>query len=161
MKLYTINDKTEEKLLRTKLAEFPFKEYTKKELETLVRDMRKAMHHYNGVGLAGNQVGLNAQVFVAATEGKFYALFNPKIEKKIGKPILVDEGCLSVPGKSGTIKRYEKIVIAGQDKTGKAVKIKAWGLLAQIFQHETDHLSGKLYIDDAESVFDIKPQEEE
>lgn len=160
MKLYTIENKEEEKLLRTKLAPFDFTKYTKKELDTLIKEMRKTMHHENGVGLAANQVGLNTQVFVAATEGKFYALFNPKIEKTMGKLLLLDEGCLSVPQKSGTMKRYEKVIVSAQDKTGKPIKIKAWGLLAQIFQHETDHLAGKLYIDNATNVFDItKPEE--
>lgn len=159
MKLYTIHSQEEEKLLRKKLAPFNFEKYTAKEVTKLVNDMRKAMHKYNGIGLAGNQVGLDAQVFVATTEGKFYAIFNPKIEKTLGEPMLFDEGCLSVPGKSGTIKRYEKIVISGQDKTGKPIKLKAWGLLAQIFQHETDHLAGTLYIDKAESVFDINTPE--
>jgi len=155
MKLFTIHNPTEEKLLRTKLAPFDFTKYSKKELDNLVLQMRKLMHAEQGVGLAANQAGFDTQFFVATTDGKFYAIFNPVIEDYLGEKLSLNEGCLSVPGKSGEIIRSEKIVLSFQDKTGKKRKIKAWGLLAQIFQHETDHLNGKLYIDNATNIFDL------
>ncbi|PIR86792.1 MAG: peptide deformylase [Candidatus Harrisonbacteria bacterium CG10_big_fil_rev_8_21_14_0_10_49_15] len=149
MKLYTIKNKKEEKLLRTALKPFDFSAYSKKEIKELVREMRHLMKISNGVGLAGNQAGLNAQVFVAQSEGKFYAIFNPVITKTYGKPVEMEEGCLSVPNTYGATKRYKKILLTGADQNGKPIKIKAWDLLAHIFQHETDHLNGILYIDHA------------
>ena len=153
MKLYTLKNKTETKLLRTKLGHFDFEKYSKAEIKKLVQSMRLLMKKSNGIGLAGNQAGFDKQVFVAENEGKFYAIFNPIISKVYGEPIETDEGCLSVPGKYGSTKRYEKILLTGQDQSGKPIKIKAWGLLAHIFQHETDHLNGILYIDHAIRVY--------
>jgi peptide deformylase len=157
MKLYTVKNRDQEKILREKLSPFDFSSYTKKDVDALVKGMREKMKIEKGIGLAANQVGLNAQVFVAQNEGKFYAFFNPKIEKTFGEKTEMEEGCLSVPGTYGKTKRYEKISILAQDKGGKKIRLKAWGLLAQIFQHEIDHLSGKLFIDHATNIYDSRP----
>ncbi|PIT93240.1 MAG: peptide deformylase [Candidatus Harrisonbacteria bacterium CG10_big_fil_rev_8_21_14_0_10_38_8] len=156
MKLYTVNNPDELKLLKSKLREFDFKSLTNREIRDLIKKMRVLMKKENGVGLASNQVGLDFQVFIAQESGKFYAIFNPKITKTFGKKVKMEEGCLSVPGKYGFVDRYEKIVIEGLTPQGKKLKIKAWGLLAQIFQHETDHLNGELYINKAKEVFDFE-----
>jgi peptide deformylase len=66
---------------------------------------------------------------------------------------LFEEGCLSIPGKWGDVERAEQIVLSGFNKMGKPVKVKAWGLLARVFQHEVDHLNGKLFIDRAKKVY--------
>ena len=79
---------------------------------------------------------------------------NPeKIEKINKSTVSFEEGCLSVPGKWGEVTRAEQIVISGYTKMGKPVKVKAWGLLARVFQHEIDHLNGKLFIDHAKKVY--------
>ena len=120
----------------------------------MVKEMRMKMHEWHGIGLAATQVGMTESVFVAqAPQGKFYAIFNPKITKTEGKQLLMEEGCLSVPGVYGEVPRYEKIVIEGLDQNGKPIKIKAWDLLAQIFQHETDHLHGILDIDKMKKTY--------
>ncbi len=154
MELHTIHTLAHEKILRTKCVPFDFTKYTKKEIREMVTEMRKKMHEWHGIGLAATQIGRTEAFFVAQTpNGKFYAIFNPKITKTEGKPILMEEGCLSVPGVYGEVPRYEKITLEGQDQNGKPVKIKAWELLAQIFQHETDHLHGTLDIDKMKTTY--------
>lgn len=160
MILHTIAEKSQEALLRTKLRPFDFKSHTPAQIKKLVAGMRKKMHEWSGVGLAANQAGFDTQFFVAETEGKFYAIFNPKITKTFGEPVEMEEACLSVPNQYGRTKRYEKITLEGQDSTGKKIKIKAWGLLAHIFQHETDHLNGLLYIDHAVKTIKASPAKE-
>lgn len=155
MKLHTIHEKVEEKILRNKAVPFDFTKFSQQEIRSLVKEMRVKMIEWHGIGLAANQIGLNSSVFVARNEDKFYAVFNPKITQQGGDKLLLEEGCLSVPGLYGTVPRFEKVVLEGQDQNGKKIKIKAWGLLAHIFQHETDHLSGKLYIDTATRTYTI------
>jgi peptide deformylase len=152
MRVLTISNKADEKILRTKTVPFELASMTKAEMRIFLKEMRKTMQDALGVGLAANQIGITRQFFVAECDGKFYAVFNPKIEKTFGDPIEMEEGCLSVPGLRGTVKRYEKVLLVGTDQNGKKLKIKAWGLLAHIFQHETDHLAGKLYIDKASQI---------
>ncbi len=156
MRILTINTKADEKILRTKTAPFEIPSMTKTEMRTFLKAMRKTMQDALGVGLAANQIGISKQFFIAECDNKFYAVFNPKIEKTFGDLIEMEEGCLSVPGIRGTVKRYEKVLLTGTDQNGKKLKIKAWGLLAHIFQHETDHLAGKLYIDKATRIEKIE-----
>ncbi len=115
------------------------------------------MRAARGVGLSANQIGLPHRMFVAeipSQDGilKFYAVFNPTIEKYSKEQDFLEEGCLSVPGTYGEVKRSLEVVLKGLDKNGKVVKMKAWGLLAHVFQHEVDHLDGKLFIDKAREV---------
>jgi len=156
MELHTIHNKEHEKILRTTCRPFDFAHADKKTLRALVTEMRKRMHEWRGVGLAATQIGRTESFFVAQTpNGKFYALFNPKIVKTEGKPVLMEEGCLSVPGVYGEVPRYEEVVIEGTDHNNKKVKVKAWGLLAQIFQHETDHLKGVLCVDKMKTSYTL------
>ncbi len=148
MELHTIHNPDQNKILHKKCVAFDFTKYEKKEIKAMVVEMRKKMHEWHGIGLAATQIGRNEQFFVARPpEGKFYAVFNPKITKTEGKLILMEEGCLSIPNQYGEVPRYEKLVLEGQDQNGKKIKIKAWGMLAHIFQHEYDHLQGVLYAD--------------
>jgi peptide deformylase len=159
--ILTVDVKKEEKFLRKKTADFDFKKSTRKEISDLVLRMRKIMRAANGIGLSANQIGLNMNVFVAEVPDpdggmKFYAIFNPRMEKTSDETGLFEEGCLSIPGKWGDVPRAEKVTVSGCDKNGKPIKIKAWGLLARVFQHEIDHLSGKLFIDRAKKVYDAE-----
>ncbi len=154
-----IDVKQEDKFLRRKTVNFDFTKYTKKEITDLIARMRRIMRKANGIGLSANQIGLSFKMFVAeipdAQGGvKFYAVFNPKIEKMSDETALYEEGCLSVPGRWGDVERAKQITIAGEDKNGKPAKIKAWGLLAHVFQHEIDHLNGKLFIDKAKRLYE-------
>src|SRR3989344_8853941 len=155
--IWTIDDKQEIKILRKKMAAFDFSRFSKKDLQELIKKMREAMKKSNGIGLSANQIGLDMHFFVAQAEGKFYAVFNSKISKASGENARMEEGCLSVPDVFGEVSRPAKITLEGQDKTGKKIKIKAWGLLARIFQHELDHLDGKLFIDKAQNLHKYEP----
>ena len=113
----------------------------------LVRDMIDTMYAEKGVGLAANQIGFSSRVFVALPEEKAkpLAYFNPRIIRRSGE-IREQEGCLSLPGHYEKVKRFRKATLAALTIDGKHVEIEADGLLARIFQHETDHLDGLLYI---------------
>lgn len=166
-KIITVNKKSEEKFLRQKTADFDFSKFSKKEVNELVQKMRKMMIAADGIGLAANQIGLDFKVFVAqvratkrrsanavsSEDQKFYAIFNPEIVKISKEKSPVDEGCLSVPGGYfGEVERPDKITLVGFDRYGKKIRIKAWGLLARVFQHEVDHLNGTLFIDKAKNL---------
>lgn len=146
-KILLITNKKDEGVLRRKTSDFDFRKYTSKEIRELIKKMRKAMEEANGVGLAANQIGLDMKVFVAQVERKFYAVFNPEITSVSKEMELSTEGCLSVPEIMGEVPRHYRVTLAGLDKSGKKTTIKAWGLLARVFQHEVDHLDGKLFID--------------
>ncbi len=150
--IVTIAEKKDEKFLRTKTQNFDFAQYKPKEIIELVAHMKRAMRRANGIGLSANQIGLPWRIFVAeihdATGGtKFYAVFNPTIERTSKEVMTMEEGCLSVPKLFGPVERPKEIVVKCQNKQGKPLKIKAWGMLARIFQHEIDHLNGALFID--------------
>lgn len=152
MEILTIKNKKDEKFLRQKTTLFDFKTHKKAEIKELIKKMRQAMREANGIGLSANQIGLPYRVFVAQVPDlqgrlKFYAIFNPEIVKVSKEKELFEEGCLSIPDKYALVPRYSHIVIKGFDINGKKIKIKAWGLLARVFQHEIDHLDGKLFID--------------
>jgi peptide deformylase len=147
VKIYTVNNKKEEKFLRRPPSLFDFNKYTKKDISEIVKAMKIEMENADGIGLSANQIGLDIRVFVTKVDNKFYSIFNPKIIKKSSEMIDGEEGCLSIPGKYDEFPRPEKVTLDAYDKNGKKVKIKAWGLLARVFQHETDHLDGKLFVD--------------
>lgn len=110
--------------------------------------MARLMYSIEGVGLAAPQVGINqALIVVDARDGSgLYKLVNPRIVKKAGEQDS-EEGCLSVPGVGVTVKRAKKVALEAQDETGKKVIIEAEGFLACVFQHELDHLNGRLIVD--------------
>ena len=158
--------------MRTKTADFDFSKYTKKDIDELIKKMKSAMLWANGIGLSANQIGLDMKMFVALIPGKplkrdkknkiimpspdeakFYAIFNPEITKISGEKITMEEGCLSVPGIYGSVERPKKITLKGYDRYAKKITIKANDLLARVFQHETDHLNGILFIDKAKKLY--------
>lgn len=120
-------------------------------LKTFVADLFETMYAAPGVGLAATQVGVAQRVAVmdcSREEGKREprVLVNPEILTP-AEPENMDEGCLSVPGVSETVKRFKKLKLRAQDADGQTYELDADGLLAQCIQHEVDHLDGKLYID--------------
>lgn len=162
--VWKLENNEERKLLRSKAKPFDFSKMTKTQINELVLGMRKLMKKANGVGLSANQAGFDFDMFVAEVPDekkggkKFYAIFNGKLEKIGKEQEAVEEGCLSVPGTFGPVKRHLKVQITGFDKNGKPVKIKAWGLLARVFQHETDHLNGTVFIDKADELYTFEPE---
>jgi peptide deformylase len=116
-------------------------------LRRIVDEMMETMYAANGVGLAGPQVGLSLQLFTyddGETGPSFLA--NPELSL-MEDELISDEGCLSIPGPYYPTARAQRVRISGADELGRRVEIDADGLLARIFQHETDHLHGMLYID--------------
>ena len=116
-------------------------------LRHLAQDMVETMHAAPGVGLAANQVGLRVACFVYDDrEGNEGFVANPELSEQDGEETS-DEGCLSIPGPYHLTSRSFRVRLRGLDFDGRPVDIAAEGLLARIFQHETDHLNGMLFID--------------
>jgi peptide deformylase len=126
-------------------------------IRTLVEDMIETMRDAPGVGLAAPQIGVPLQIAVVEAEkDELYVLVNPEIVKTEGEHIL-DEGCLSVPGYWGKVKRAEKVTVKARDAHGQEIRISAAeGLLGQALQHEIDHLNGMVYVDRLDSLDDLQ-----
>ena len=121
-------------------------------IKKLIGNMIEIMHSASGVGLAAPQVGVPLRVIVIGMpEEENIVLINPEIVRRTGER-WVTEGCLSIPGYFGEIKRAQSVRVKGRDLSGKEIRIKADELLAQALEHEIDHLNGVLYIDHLEST---------
>ncbi len=124
-------------------------------IRRLIDDMVETMQQANGVGLAAPQVGVSLRVAVLQMpDEEPVAIINPEIVKRTGEQE-VTEGCLSIPGYVGEIKRSASVTVKGRDRQGKAIRIKATELMAEALEHEIDHLNGILYIDHVESRDDL------
>lgn len=121
------------------------------EIKDIIERMYSILGESGGIGLAAPQVGLPIRLFVyhLSEEEGFHALVNPVIVKRAGEEIMV-EGCLSIPGLHGEVTRSARVTVAGIDENGEHVRIKAVGLKARMYQHETDHLDGVLFVDKAD-----------
>jgi peptide deformylase len=131
-------------------------------IQKLIKDMLETVHADPGrAALAAPQVGVSLRVIVIDVPGaEDVVLVNPEIVKSSGEHA-VTEGCLSVPGYYGEIKRAQQVTAKGRDSSGKEIRIKADGLLAQALQHEIDHLNGMLYVDHLESQEKLHKIEDE
>ncbi|MDP2729436.1 MAG: peptide deformylase [Dehalococcoidales bacterium] len=131
-------------------------------IHKLISDMIETMYAAPGVGLAAPQVGVSLRVIVIGLpEEEEIILINPEVVRRRGERV-VNEGCLSLPGYVGQIKRAESVTVKGRDRDGREVRIKADELLAQALEHEIDHINGRLYTDHLESKDDfhkIEPEE--
>ncbi|MFO7581801.1 peptide deformylase [Guyparkeria sp.] len=119
------------------------------ELSELVGDMFETMYQERGIGLAATQIDQHRRLFVAdVSEDRSgaRAFVNPEIVERAGS-VESEEGCLSIPGVNETIVRAERILVRARDEKGKAFEQELDGLLAICFQHELDHLDGRLFID--------------
>ena len=129
----------------------PVEEITPKIL-TLLDDMAETMRAAEGVGLAAPQVGILRRVMVIEVEeGKHIELINPRIIAYSGEQE-GQEGCLSVPGKWGTVRRPMHVTVRATNRHGKEFDVTGSELLARAFCHELDHLDGKLYVDIATQI---------
>ena len=121
---------------------------------TLLDDMIQTMRQANGVGLAAPQVGVLRRIAVIEVEeGKVYELINPKIIAYSGEQV-GNEGCLSNPGKYGTVKRPMAVTVRAMNRHGEEYELVGRELLARAICHECDHLDGKLYTDIQTEEFD-------
>ena len=119
---------------------------------SLIEQMRKVMKQNNGVGLAAIQIGEPTRIIVCEIDDKFYTFINPEIIKSFSETSVTEEGCLSLPNMYGEVERPKKISLKAINFDGKKIKIKAFGLLARVVQHEIDHLDGILFIDKAKNI---------
>lgn len=128
----------------------------------LLNDMAETMYDAPGIGLAAPQVGISKRVIVmdVGDEHGLIELVNPVIVEKTGEQI-GPEGCLSIVGLSGDVRRWESITVTGLNRDGKEVTIIGTGLLARCMQHEIDHLNGVLFTDIADKVYRNEEQEDE
>jgi len=130
-------------------------------IQMILDDMVETMRDANGVGLAAPQVGIMRRMFVAEPEPeRVYIFVDPEMISLEGEQEGT-EGCLSVPGYVGTVKRPEKIVIRGKDRYGKEKEYTFEGFDAVVMCHEFDHLEGILYTDKATELFKAEEMEAE
>ena len=120
-------------------------------LHDLLDDMKDTLIKANGAGLAAPQVGVLRRVFVVMVDGAYYECVNPKIVSQSGSQD-GEEGCLSVRGKFGSVKRPYSVTVKAFDRFGKPFTVNAKGFLARAFCHENDHLDGIIYIDKATNL---------
>lgn len=156
----------ENKMLRKKTFLVPVAEINSDKIKKIIKEMKEAVNSQaDAVAIAAPQIGYSLQIFVVAakvflknTEKKDIAFINPKIIKLSQKKHWVEEGCLSVRWLYGKVKRSTNVTISAYGENGEKITRGAGGLLAQIFQHETDHLSGVLFVDKAKDLVDIPPE---
>lgn len=142
--------------------------------QKLVDDMVETMIDAPGTGLAAPQVAVSQRLIVVRLPddeeskeeygdqaGVLYVFANPEIIKHSRTKVSGVEACLSIPGYFGEVDRFESVVITGLDRHGKPQRLKAKGWQARVFQHEIDHLDGRLYIDIANDVWKAEPKEDE
>jgi peptide deformylase len=125
--------------------------------QQLLDDMFETMYEAPGIGLAAPQINLSKRIFVVDLgddreyEHGQLVFINPKFTVREGEVESI-EGCLSVPGKIGDIKRSERVVCSALDRHGKRFEIEGTGLFGRCLQHEMDHLDGVLYTDTAQNI---------
>lgn len=121
-------------------------------LQQLAEDMMVTMEADQGIGLAAPQIGKNIRLIIVSTKDGPAAMINPVITKKSLRQEWGEEGCLSIPGTFGEVKRYRHVNCTFLDLNGQTKVAEADGLLARVIQHEIDHLDGILFIDKAKHL---------
>lgn len=133
-------------------------------VEKLIKDMKAALKTYSvdgftAVAIAAPQIGISKRLFIIEDQSSdrdslpSMVAINPKIVKTSKKTHIVGEGCLSIPDYYGEVKRHTNVTMVAKDEHGKTFQRGAGNLLAQIIQHEYDHLDGILFVDRAEKVW--------
>ena len=117
------------------------------EIRDLADKMTEVMFKEEGVGLAAPQIGVGKRLIVVNMEDDFHILVNPELVECSDEDEVNNEGCLSVPGPEAPVSRAVKVVVKGTDLEGREVKLTREGLAARVFQHEIDHINGRLFID--------------
>lgn len=136
------------KVLRnpTESVVFPLSKETKKLTADMVETVKKA----DGIGLAAPQVGKSVKLVIINLEKSgipAFPLYNPKVVSRSFKKIEIEEGCLSLPGVFGIVKRPKKVTVQAQNMEGKVIKFTDDGWVSRVAQHEIDHTNGVLIID--------------
>jgi len=151
-------------ILRQKAVKLTVDEIKANPTKDLVKKMFYTMNKVGGVGLAAPQVGESKQIIVIHVPDDIpevvpirpTVFFNPEIEYLLEhERINVWESCLSVPGLTGKVNRYSNVLVHYLDEAGHRKRVAATGFLAAVFQHEIDHLNGKLYLQNMESITNL------
>lgn len=156
-----------EQVLRNKAELVPKEFFKTKKLLTMLENMKTALDSQkDGVAIAAPQIGLPYRIFLVSpraypgnTKDIRLVFINPIITKKSKTTEVMAEGCLSVRWKYGEVKRSVNTTVEAYDENGVVFIRVGGGLLSQIFQHETDHLDGVLFIDKAKNIVDQNPHE--
>lgn len=129
-------------------------------IHKLLKDMADTMYDAEGVGLAAPQIGILKRVIVmdVGDEHGLIELINPEIIEREGEQF-GPEGCLSIPGLTGDVKRAQRVKVKGLNRDGEEIVIEGTDLLARCIEHEVDHLNGVLYTDLAEKMYKNEPQD--
>ena len=155
----------ENKVLRQTAKEVSLTEIKSAKFQKILKEMRESLSgEHDGVALAAPQIGISSRFFIIspiayeATEysGERKEVFiNPKLIKKSKDKKLMEEGCLSVRPLYGKVRRSSRATVEAYDENGEKFQMEGNGLIAQIFQHEIDHLDGTLFIDKAKDVREL------
>ncbi len=168
-------------ILRKKAEPVPEKMFGTEKLSSIIADMAEALDkELDGVALAAPQIAVPYRIFIVRKDRtlplppmpseekrlpqrtpEVEVYINPEIVKTSRKRQKADEGCLSVRGMYGTTKRHERVTVRAEREDGSRFTRGAGGLLAQIFEHEVDHLNGILFIDHAENLVELTPHEKQ
>jgi peptide deformylase len=161
----------ENPVLRKKAEEIPIEKIKTKKIQKIITDMRRALEEQiDGVAIAAPQIGKPIRIFVVSkrayplmklegNKNKDMIFINPKITRLSKGKNMTEEGCLSVRYLYGKVKRSIKATVEAYDGQGKKFKKDGHGLLAQIFQHEADHLDGILFTDKAKDIEEVLPEQ--
>jgi len=117
----------------------------------VLENMRDTLYAADGVGLAAPQIGISKRIIIVDPGDNLIEIINPEITYSEGETN-GSEGCLSVPGKVGWLKRAQKVIVKGLNRSGESIEIEAMDFLARILQHEIDHLDGILFPDKATRI---------
>lgn len=158
-------------VLRQEARDLTVDEIRSEKMQRFVGDLWDTVRDANGLGLAAPQVGESIKVcvidlsddnprYAETNESKQMVLFNPKVKFLSDESIAMYEGCLSVPGLRGLVPRCQKIEVTYLDSDGEKQVIEATDMLAIVFQHEIDHLYGKLYVDRTEDMSTLSYEKE-
>jgi len=120
-------------------------------IQKLLDNLADTLYSAKGLGLAAPQIGVAKRVIVVDCGDGLWGVVNPEIVSMQGQEVGV-EGCLSIPGVAGEVKRAARVIVRGWDRDGRDIQIEAEGMTARAFQHETDHLDGILFIDKVDQM---------
>jgi peptide deformylase len=133
--------------LKIPVEDFDITQISQPDIQKFIKQLKLTMRTYNGVGLSANQCGLKFRMFVIGTDQFQMACINPKIIDVDGDPKLMREGCLSYPALFVSVPRYEGVLVEYHNENSEKKEMWLRGLTAQCFQHELEHLDGKLFIE--------------
>jgi len=162
----------ENKVLRQIAKEIPIAEIKSNKIQEILSDMHRSLSgEADGVALAAPQIAESFRIFVISPyayqametkpENPRFVFINPKIIWKSNDSKKMDEGCLSVRPWYGKVKRSSRATVEAYNENGEKFEMEGTGLMAQIFQHEIDHLDGILFIDKAENLTEMHPSDSE